>query len=415
MDENAPVGFAVETQTPTQLPSEKKNIKLLLLGALGIAVIAIVILSIYYFSVSGNKKNTYGYEAYNRYKEGNYEKSQSIAKEGLARYPDDPTLLRLALDSSSSLANSKGTEKQTFEQNKDLIATALKVGSKDPDMLLAIGYSYETAGKYEEALQYYEKAIALKETADAYFHKGHVLAFLDKANESKEAYEKAFSLDPNNAEVLLVKAALTEQEKDHINAKSYYLKAAESKTTTNQTRSEALTGLATLEIADGDKDDALSHAQYAVKTDPNYAPAEALYGLLLTYDKTTYNTGTHTIYNAIKKNPRITMDYLFMGLALRKAKLTNEAINYQLEGLKLINNDNTLVGEVQKTSKKAKMYYELGQTYAIARDVDNAIESLEAAFQTLPTYKTVIRNDIQKGYFAPIVNDPKFVAFLDKN
>ena len=61
------------------------------------------------------------------------------------------------------------------------------------------------------------------------------------------------------------------------------------------------------------------------------------------------------------------------------------------------------------------MYYELGQTYAIARDVDNAIESLEAAFQTLPTYKTVIRNDIQKGYFAPIVNDPKFVAFLDKN
>ncbi len=414
MDENSPVESVVATQTPTQSPVPTKNTKLLLLGGLGIAVIAIIVLSVYYFSVSGNKKNAYGYDAYNRYKEGNYEKSQSIAKEGLAKYPDDPTLVRLALDSSSSLANSKGTEQQTFVQNKDLIAKALKVGSKDPDMLLAIGYSYETAGNYEEALQYYEKAIALKESADAYFHKGHVLAFLNTSGESKEAYEKAFSLEPDNPEVLLVKASIAEQEKDHAKAKSYFLQAAESKLTTNQTRAEAMTGLATLEIADGNVKDALTHAQYAYKTDASYSPGSALYGLLLTYDKNTYNTGTQILHAAIKQNPRITIHYLFMGLAFRKAQDIDQALTYQEIGLSLVDNDNTLVGDAQKLSKKAKMYYELAQTYSMSKDTDNAIKNLEVCFYTLPSYRTAIRNDLQKGYFTQIANDPKFIALLAK-
>lgn len=399
-------------QQPVSLNPLFSKKRLIFFGALGISAISIIVLGILYTNFSGNKLTYYQGDAYSRYKEGNYEKSASVASEGLNKYNEDTTLLRYKLDASSSFANKNGTEKELFEKNKAYIDTAIKIGQKDPDLMLAVGYAYETSGKYEEALAFYEKAILRKPTADAFFHKGHALAFLGKASESKEAYEKAYALDPENPQVALIMGSLAEQEKKHLEAKAFFLSAAESKRTTKEIRAEALTAVSMLEIAEGDKSKALADAQYAVKTDPKYSPALGLYGLLLTYDANTYNVGTHTIYDAIKQNPRITMNYLFMGLALRKAKLATEAIEYQNEGLRLVDNDNTLVGEKQKRAKKAKMYYELAQTYAIAQDVQNAIQNITLSFETEPAYKSVIRNDMQKGYFVQIVSDKRFSTFL---
>lgn len=415
MDEDSQVSLSEvnpSAQAQQETVSDKKRLILLLTAGSIVVVIIIAFFAVFILG-KNNKKLYYQGDAYNRYTEGNFQKSEALAQEGLVKYPNDPTLLRIAIDASSSIGNRTGKEKEIFQKNKPLIENALEVGSSDSNILLAIGYANETAGNYNEALKYYEQAIVLKETADAYFHKGHVLAFLGQTNESKASYEKAFLLDPENPQVLLIKGTLLEQEKKHVEAKEFFLKAADSKHTTKEIRAEALTAISLLEISEGDKQNALTHIQYAVKTDPEYSPAAGLYGLLLTYDANTYNVGTHTLYNAINKNPRITMNYLFMGLALRKAKLTDEAIEYQKEGLRLVDDDNTLVGAQQKRVKKAKMYYELAQTYAIAQDIKNAIQNLNLSFEIEPAYKSVIKNDIKKGYFASILRNQQFSTFLN--
>ena len=411
MDENSQVESVVSEQTP--LMTSKKNTRLFLLGGLGIAILLIIIFSSYYFWLSSNKKTSYVYDAYNRYVEGNYEKSEALAKEGLVKYPDDPTLIRIALDSSSSIANTKGQEKETFEKNKALIEKAIKIGSSDPDIMLAVGYAYETAGKYEEALSYYQKAIQLKPTGDAYFHKGHVLAFLDQKIESKEAYDESYRLDPKSPQILMIKGEEFDQERKIDDAIEYYLLAAKSNRTTLKLRSEAFTAASMSEIGRNDKKKALEYSQAAAKIDPTSSHALGMYGFMLTYSLDTYKTGIDTLTKAIKQNPRIALNYMLIGVSLRANKNYPEAIALQKEAIIRVPDDNTLVGQQLKDAKKAKMYYELAQTYSLVKDVPNTISSLAEAISLNFAYKTVLRNDIQIGYFKFVADDPKFVTLLN--
>lgn len=410
MDENTPVVPVVSEQTP---PNSKKNTRLFLLGSLGIAILLIIIFSSYYFWLSSNKKTSYVYDAYNRYVEGNYEKSEVLAKEGLVKYPDDPTLIRIALDSSSSIANTKGQEKETFEKNKALIEKAIKIGSSDPDIMLAVGYAYETAGKYEEALSYYQKAIQLKPTGDAYFHKGHALTFLDRKTESKEAYDESYRLDPDSPQILLIKGAQYESEKKVDDALESYLLAAKSNRTSLLMRSQALTAAAMIEIGRNDRDKALAYAQAAAKANPQSSHAVGMYGFMLTYKQETIKNGIKYMDDAIHLNPRVSMNYMLMGISLRASLYFKEAIQFQKEAIVRLKNDNTLIDPDFKNSVEAKMYYELAQTYTGTKDTDNAILNLQSAFKVDPRYKTLIRNQIQYGYFANIKDDPKFIAFLN--
>lgn len=412
MDENLPVEPVAPEAAPPPITS-KKNTRLFTLIGVGAFVLLIIIFASYYVFLLSNKKTSYGYDAYNRYKEGNYEKSQTLAREGLSKYPDDPTLIRIALDSSSSIANSNGTEKTTFEQNKTLIEKALKVGSKDPDMLLAVGYSYETAGKYQEALSYYEKAIAIKPNADSYFHKGHVLAFLGEKAASKEAYDKSYSLDPESPTILIIRGAQFDEEKKPDLAVENYLLAAKSKRTTIKLRSQALTAAAMTEIGRGNKKEALGYSETAAKLDPSSSHALGMYGFMQTYNNDTFRAGVENLTKAIKQNPRISLNYMLLGVSMRARQQYSTAIALQKEAIVRADNDNTLVGESQKNSRKSKMYYELAQDYSLTKDVLNTIISLREAIALNAAYKTLLQNDIKLGYFKSVANDAKFIGFLN--
>ncbi len=408
---NSPV-TPVEKDSMPPIP-QKKSKKILIFAGLGVTLLFILILLSYYLFLPGNKNVSYAYNAYNRYKEGNYEKSYSLAKEGLAKYPDDPTLLRIALDSSSSLANSNGTEKQTFEQNKALIEKALKVGSNNPDVLLAVGYAHETAGEYEKALSYYGKALAIKPTAEAYFHKGHTLAFLDKKAESKEAYDKSYALDPESPIILMIRGAQFEEEGKPALAIENYVLAAKSKRTTIKLRSQALTAAAMAEIGQGHKQQALEYSQAAVKLDPTYSHALGIYGFMLTYSNDTYKKGIENLTKAIKQNPRISLNYMLLGVSMRARQQYTTAISLQKEAIIRADTDNTIVGVSQKNSRKSKMYYELAQDYSLTKDVPNTIISLREAIALNSAYKTLLRTDIKLGYFKFVATDPKFVGFIN--
>jgi len=85
----------------------------------------------------------------------------------------------------------------------ELEAAEKAAPEKDPNLhvvLAKLGEAYETAGKYEDAVGAYQKAIALKpEMAGYYNNLGNNLARAGKIQEAMAAYEKSASLDPTNA------------------------------------------------------------------------------------------------------------------------------------------------------------------------------------------------------------------------
>lgn len=67
-------------------------------------------------------------------------------------------------------------------------------------VLAKLGEAYEAAGRYEEAVAAYQKAIELKpEEATYHNNMGNALAKLGKIQEAMAAYEKSAALDPTNA------------------------------------------------------------------------------------------------------------------------------------------------------------------------------------------------------------------------
>ena len=69
-----------------------------------------------------------------------------------------------------------------------------------PIVLSRLGEAYESMGKWQEAADTYQKAIALKpDTAANYNNLGNDLAKLGKVDEARTAYQKYVDLNPNDA------------------------------------------------------------------------------------------------------------------------------------------------------------------------------------------------------------------------
>ncbi len=74
---------------------------------------------------------------------------------------------------------------------------------KDPNLHIVyynLASAYDAAGKNDEAVAAYQKAIELKPTEAGYYNNlGNVYARLGKVSEAGQAYEKSATLDPTNA------------------------------------------------------------------------------------------------------------------------------------------------------------------------------------------------------------------------
>lgn len=416
MDENSSVESVAATQLPAQQAAPKKITRLLLFGGLGIAVIAIIVLSVYYFSVSGNKKSAYQDTVYKEYYQGNFAESAKQAKEGLKKSPDDPFLLKSVIDSNSSLGNQSGREKELFEQSKPYIEHALKTQPNNAEILLSIGYAYETSGDYKQALNYYEKAILLNDKSGvAHFHRGHALEFVERKKEALTEYEKAYDLDPNNAQVLMGKARVAASKNDLESSIAFFQKAAEAKDVSLQTKAEALTGAALVKESQVIyMKEATGIAFNAVSADPHYSPALGVYGHLLSINGNPHD-GMYYLNLAIKENPRIVVNYWHGGVVLRTAKDYNNAIKYLNAAIEKVPNDNTLIDYNTKKRTIGLLYYDLARTYAAENPTNPyIIQSLKNSLSSDPTLKEKIKNDNQKyNIFSGLTTNTEFSSLME--
>ena len=86
---------------------------------------------------------------------------------------------------------------------KELEAAEKAAAEKDPNrhiVLAKLGEAYESAGRYQEAAEAYQKAVVLKTDQAGYYNNlGNALAKVGKMDEAMAAYQKSASLDPANA------------------------------------------------------------------------------------------------------------------------------------------------------------------------------------------------------------------------
>lgn len=346
---------------------------------------------------------------------GEYEKSIELLKKGLKIDNNDPLLLSSMILSISSLGNQTGTEAKAFDAASGYVKKALKDEGSNKDVLMAVGYSYETAGKWEDALGYYEKAIGRDNRSSlAWFHKGHALEFLGRPEEAKKAYDKAFELDSKDPSILLVKAKQEATSGKNERAKKIYEEIAGMENIQSSIKAEALTGASILARNDVlDLKKALDFSKKAVNTDKRYSPGLAVHGvnLSLTGD---LKKGTAFIFQAIKTNPRIANNYLQMAIVLRAGGYKKEAIDYLKGGLSKIDDDNTILGQEDRRRIKALLTYELAKTYWENKsERELVLVTLEDAYGIDPKISSKLEFDLKKARsFSDLTGDPRFLAVL---
>lgn len=83
---------------------------------------------------------------------------------------------------------------------------ALAINQSDTDSLYAKGYALDSLGRYEEAVKYYDKALAIDpDDVDALYNKGGILFDLGKYQEAIRYYDRILSIDPTDSDAILKK------------------------------------------------------------------------------------------------------------------------------------------------------------------------------------------------------------------
>jgi tetratricopeptide (TPR) repeat protein len=120
-------------------------------------------------------------------------------------------------------------EKQIeIKANIEKLKRTLDINHQNPVAWDALGESYKSLGKYEDAIQAYRKAATLDSSKAFYFHHlGLVLAAIGNTDEAINAFERVLELDPDHS---LAHAALGGHYRKHGNeelAQSHIIKARE--------------------------------------------------------------------------------------------------------------------------------------------------------------------------------------------
>ncbi len=417
------INSTTEKELPVaEITSGKKSSTLrkvaLILGC--VLIILIIAGYFYYFYTPGNPKagilvNTGDTEL----AKNNYANAQNAYASALKIDKNDPLAQSGLINSISLVGNQTGKESTQFNQTKPYIDQALKSNPRNPVVLLSVGYAYETAGNYEKALSYYTLATDVDpNSSEAWFHKGHALQFLNKSGEAKKSYDKAYSLNPNNPLVLITRGNDLLTEKKFNEAYDNFNKASKNSALSPQTRSEALTSASVAKryqsnTNSNSMNEALSLSKQAIDADSGFSPALATYGLNLAMTG-RINDGIAYLEKAISANPRISLNYFELAEILRSNNDYTNAINNNKKAVENVDNDNTLVGESNKSSAKGMYLYELAKTYSASGLSVDLLPILKESFGLNPNMKTILRIDHDKyGYFKDIYNKPDFLLLIN--
>lgn len=387
------------------------NRKKIILGS--VVLIVLIPLAFYIMnSIRLNEVYKYKNDADKFLMNGNYQNADGVIEAGLSKFKDDKGLLIRKITVSTIKGNLSGTEKEQFNENKTTIERLIKDSPNDADVLLVTGYAYEAAGDYDKALELYEIAIKNSpKNALAYFRKGHVLSFLNRINESEDALNLAYELNPNLPIILLERANRSRMNGKGLDSIELYNKVVNSAQSSNDDKAEALTGLAIINSARGDNASALKFAQQSFEANKLYSPGVGMYGFLLSLNGQV-GSGIKYIFESIKQNPRITFNYLAAGISFRMIGQTEPTLLYLKKGIEIVDDDNTVIGTQRKSILRAKLLYEIAQTYSLAKNRNDAVSYLKNALREDPTLVYTLKKSIDNGYFQYIKSDPEILRYI---
>lgn len=125
-------------------------------------------------------------------KEGNTDQAVATLKKSLEYAPDDPVTLQLLVN----VLASAGRE----EEAKAYMAKLPQGTTVDPAIILNLGIKAFNAGKMEDALREFDRAVKENpQLPDAYYYRALVYLNQDKKAEAKADFQKLLELDPNHA------------------------------------------------------------------------------------------------------------------------------------------------------------------------------------------------------------------------
>ncbi len=135
--------------------------------------------------------------------------------------------------------------------NKELIANTQDAQKKsDAEMMIAeaenaiavnylnAGVDLINAGKFDEALQNFDKSLALKKDLKVYYYKGVTYTKLQKPEEAKKEFASVLQMDSTYAQAYIGIANIYREAKDYKSAIPYYAKAVA--TTADETKKTAI-------------------------------------------------------------------------------------------------------------------------------------------------------------------------------
>lgn len=406
-----------ETHPIEKNAAKKKNTlfsKKIISGLVFAIVLILVIVLVISLSRNKDEANNLRKTGTLSYYAGDTKSAKIQLEESLKLDPSDPKTFALLIKAIANEGSHNGTEGQSFNEGKKFADEALRQFPNNSEVLTAVGYLYEIGGKYNEALNYYNKAIQSDDkNADAYFHKGHVSEFLSLTSQASQNYQKAYSLNSNDAYIEMAEARTLLQMGKTDDAIKMFKNASNAQYNTPSIKSEALTNAAIIQRSQILKlTNSLSLAKEAVKADPTYSPALAEYSLNL-FMTGDMNGAIDNMNAAIKANPRISQNYWRLGAFYKVGKNYQKAIELQEEALLKIEDDNTILGAGSKELIKSMMAYDLASTYSKAGNNDKALQNLNLAIGLNSILKKRLKDDFTNfGDFKGLANNADFKALI---
>ena len=313
-------------------------------------------------------------------------------------------------------SNQTGDIAIPFKSAEPYINEALETSPDNIDVLIAVGYAYETQGDIDKAQAYYLKATQkAPDSADAWFHLGHALQFQGKDEDAKKNFDKAYALDPNHPQILMVRGNMFFSEGKNQDAYESFKKAGEDNDLNYQGRAEALVGASIARVnQDNFKyiDEAIELSKEAVALAPKFSPALAAYGYNL-YLAGKQRTGFDYVVKATEANPRISRNYFLLSMIYRNSDDFTYAIAAGKEAVEHVDDDNTILSKENRMSQKALYKYELAKTYSLSGLNVDTTELLLEAIELNPSLTERIKENYDKGtFFQKNISNTKFQSMI---
>jgi tetratricopeptide (TPR) repeat protein len=265
---------------------------------------------------------------------------------------------------------------------------SLIVDPNDAGALYNKGLALHTLGKYQEAIECYDKYLKINpDDTDALNNKGLALNSLAKYQEAIECYDNALKINPDDTDALNNKGSALhtlgkyEEAIDHFDKA---LKIDPDFAVAFYNKGLALNSLAKYQ-------EAIECFDKALKINPDDAYAFYNKGLALN-SLAKYQEAIECYDNALKINPDYALSWNAKGVTLSKLNKIEEAVQYSDKAIDL-------------DPSYANAWYKRACYMAIKIEINEALKSLQEAVRLDNTYLESAKSDKE---FDNIRNDDRF-------